>query len=192
MQPGPGPLPMNHTTPVPQNPFDPLHPTPVADPVEITAANEEAARLRQAELDQREAAIEARKPREVEHLTDQIVEQQIVSEYSFCAWDVCKEQPNITVEAERALRSTTICVLILRNGFPIVGTSVAASPEAYDAAEGRKWARSDAMADLWMCEQYAVQNRRMGVDYVPPVEPAPEPEPVKAKRKDDKQTAFEI
>lgn len=166
---------------LPPNPFD-LDPGPEPEPV-VTVSNEEALREREAELDRREAELAARAPREVEALTDAIVEGQIISEYFVSAWDACQHQPNITVEAQRALRATTICVLILRNGFPITGTSVAPSPEAYDPATGRKWAKEDALRKLWFAEEYALQNRRMGIDYVAPVEQEPVKEkPSKAKK----------
>lgn len=124
---------------------------------------------RSAELDRREAALNARVPRELSsaRLTDKDIESQIVAEYAVNGWDAFGAQPNMTPEAERALKSTTICVLILRNGFPVIGTSVAASPEAYDANEGHKQAKADALNDLTMCEKYALRNRLMGIDYAP-------------------------
>lgn len=161
--------------PPPAQPVDPIIPNN-AEPAP-PAFDEPSLRAREIEVERREDALNQRIARRREivtsDLTDKEVESQIVSEYSVRAWDAFRDHPNITVEAERALRSTTICVLVLRNGFPIVGTSVAAAPENYDHGDGMKWAKADAMAKLWVCEEYALRNRIMGLE-VPPdeIEPA--------------------
>ncbi len=152
------------------DPFSPAPPAPILGP-EPGATDEASLRAREIAVEQREEALNQRIARAREltttALTDKDVEAQVVAEYSACAWDAFGAQPNITAEAERALRSTTICVMILRNGFPIVGTSVAAGPENYDHNDGLKWAKADAMAKLWLCEEYATRNRLMGLE-VPP------------------------
>lgn len=157
--------------PPPEQPINPVIPNN-AEPAP-PAFDEQSLRAREIEVECREEALNQRIARRREivtsDLTDKEVESQIVSEYSVRAWDAFRDHPNITVEAERALRSTTICVLILRNGFPIVGTSVAAAPENYDHGDGLKWAKADAMAKLWLCEEYALRNRIMGLE-VPPDE----------------------
>lgn len=149
---------------------DPFTPAPFAEP---SAIDEQVIHEREIAVARREDALNqrlaARREAVSTQLTDKAVESQIVGEYSACAWDAFGTQPNITIEAERALRSTTICVLVLRNGFPIVGTSVTAAPENYDHNDGLKWAKADAMAKLWLCEEYAVRNRLMGLE-VPPDE----------------------
>lgn len=48
-----------------------------------------------------------------------------------------------------ALPLLTICVLVLRNGFTVVGTSACASPENFDAAIGRRVARENAEREIW-------------------------------------------
>jgi hypothetical protein len=135
---------------------------------EAPAFDESALRARETEVARREAELDAitQRRREVTTvaLTDKDVESQIVSEYAVCAYDAYGEHPNVTLDAERALRCITMVVLVLRNGFPIVGTSVCAAPENYDANEGRKLARADAIDKLWFAEQYAQRNKLMGLD----------------------------
>lgn len=46
-----------------------------------------------------------------------------------------------------ALHCLTICVLVLKNGFTVVGKSACASPENFDAEIGRKIARADAIRE---------------------------------------------
>ena len=55
-----------------------------------------------------------------------------------------------------ALGLLTFCVLVLRNGFPVTGESVCASPENFDADLGRKIARQNAVQKL--VRQNAVQK----------------------------------
>ena len=48
------------------------------------------------------------------------------------------------VPANSPLYLLTICVLVLRNGFTVIGTSACASPENFDTEIGRKLAYEDA------------------------------------------------
>ena len=52
----------------------------------------------------------------------------------------------------------TICVLTLRNGYTIVGTSACASPENFDATIGRKIARQNATQQIWPLLGYVLRS----------------------------------
>jgi hypothetical protein len=52
----------------------------------------------------------------------------------------------------------TICVLTLRNGYTIIGTSACASPENFDATIGRKIARQNAIQQIWPLLGYALRS----------------------------------
>lgn len=71
----------------------------------------------------------------------------------------------ITVSAEvgplvqESLQCVTICILVLQNGFTVVGTSACTSPQNFDAEIGRKIAREDARDAIWRLEGYALRNR---------------------------------
>lgn len=56
----------------------------------------------------------------------------------------------------------TICVLLLRNGFSLVGKSAPADPENFDPEAGRKFAYDDALRQLWPLEGYALRERLAG------------------------------
>lgn len=43
----------------------------------------------------------------------------------------------------------TLCILVMQNGFTVVGKSACASPENFDAELGRKIARADAVNQCW-------------------------------------------
>lgn len=47
------------------------------------------------------------------------------------------------------LERLTICILVLRNGITVVGTSACVSPENFDAEIGKKIARKNAVEQLW-------------------------------------------
>lgn len=57
------------------------------------------------------------------------------------------------------LRLLTFCVLVLRNGFTVVGKSACASPENFDAELGRKIARQDAENQVWPLMGYELKER---------------------------------
>lgn len=53
----------------------------------------------------------------------------------------------------------TICVLVLQNGFSLVGKSAPADPANFDAEAGRRFAYDDALRQLWPLEGYALRER---------------------------------
>ena len=53
----------------------------------------------------------------------------------------------------------TICVLTMQNGFFVVGEAAPASPENFNAELGQKFARENAIRQLWKLEGYALRDR---------------------------------
>jgi hypothetical protein len=53
----------------------------------------------------------------------------------------------------------TICVLTMVNGFAVVGKSAPADPENFNLELGQKFAREDAIRQLWQLEGYALRER---------------------------------
>lgn len=53
----------------------------------------------------------------------------------------------------------TVCALILRNGFVVIGSSAAASPANFDEAIGRMIARDNARNEIWQLEGYLLRER---------------------------------
>jgi hypothetical protein len=53
----------------------------------------------------------------------------------------------------------TVCILVLKNGFTIVGKSACASPENFDSDLGHKIAKEDARRQIWALEGYALRNQ---------------------------------
>ena len=59
----------------------------------------------------------------------------------------------------QSLALLTFCVLVLRNGFTVVGKSACASPENFDAELGRKIARFDAVNQIWPLLGYELRSK---------------------------------
>jgi len=61
-----------------------------------------------------------------------------------------------------SLALLTICILVMQNGFTVIGKSAPASPENFDAEKGRLFAYEDAIKQLWPLEGYALRERLSG------------------------------
>ena len=57
------------------------------------------------------------------------------------------------------LELVTVCILVLRNGFKVIGESVCVSRENFDAELGRKIARQNAVGKIWALEGYLLKQR---------------------------------
>ncbi len=55
----------------------------------------------------------------------------------------------------------TLCVLVLKNGFTIVGKSACASPENFNHEVGERVAREDAVRQIWALEGYQLRTSLM-------------------------------
>jgi Phage protein (N4 Gp49/phage Sf6 gene 66) family len=55
----------------------------------------------------------------------------------------------------------TICVLTTDNGYAIVGKSTPADPDNFDEALGKKFAKEDAIRQMWPLEAYLLRERMM-------------------------------
>jgi hypothetical protein len=52
-----------------------------------------------------------------------------------------------------------VCLLTLKNGFNVSGSSAAASPENFDEEIGRSIARKNARENIWALEGYLLKQR---------------------------------
>lgn len=62
-------------------------------------------------------------------------------------------------ETERSLKTLSLCVCVMRNGFIVIGKSAPASPDNFDADLGRQLAYEDAIRQLWPLMGYALRDR---------------------------------
>ena len=52
----------------------------------------------------------------------------------------------------------TICVITLRNGYVVTGTSTPVSPENYDKEMGDKISRDKAVAEIWPLQGFLLKE----------------------------------
>jgi hypothetical protein len=94
-------------------------------------------------------------------VTPQDIEANIESEHYFSAEDgVFGSLENSHIkECPDELSLLTFCVLILKNGFTVVGESACASPENFDAEIGRKIAKANAVQKVWPLMGYTLKQQ---------------------------------
>lgn len=54
--------------------------------------------------------------------------------------------------------TTTVCCLLLTNGFTVIGESACASPDNFDIEIGQKIAFDNARQKIWMLEGYLLKQ----------------------------------
>lgn len=84
----------------------------------------------------------------------QSMEDKIAAEYCFIAADALQEAP-----IHDSLKILTVCVIVMNNGFTLIGKSAPADPENFNEELGRKFAREDAIRQLWPLEAYALREK---------------------------------
>jgi hypothetical protein len=105
-------------------------------------------------------------------VTPEHVDSQIVSEHYFTAYNgrmgaltagefVAIERPSANEQDLLPLRLLTFCVLVLANGFTVVGESACASPENFKPQVGRDIARRNARDKIWALEGYLLRTTLM-------------------------------
>jgi len=87
-------------------------------------------------------------------ITKDHIESLIVGEYYFTGDQATKDCPQLD-----SLKLLTFCILVLKNGFTVTGTSACASPENFDAEIGMKIARSNACEEIWKLEGYLLRDK---------------------------------
>lgn len=60
------------------------------------------------------------------------------------------------------LACLTVCVLVLRNGFTIIGKAAPADPANFNPELGRTFAREDAVRQAWPLMGYALREKLAG------------------------------
>lgn len=99
-------------------------------------------------------------------ITPADIEANIIDELYFTALDgYAGTQPNTSAEYRHGrinsgtLGLLTFCVLVLRNGFTVMGESACASPANFNAEIGRKVARENAIQKVWPLMGYELRTR---------------------------------
>ena len=82
------------------------------------------------------------------------IKSNITAEYSFTADKALDGCPLMD-----SLKLLSICILVLKNGFTIIGKSAPASEANFDADLGRKLAYEDAIRQCWPLMGYALREK---------------------------------
>lgn len=90
------------------------------------------------------------------------IEANIACEFSFRASEAHNVPvggfPEAMLPALQAIDLLTIHIIVTKSGFTFVGTSACASPENFNAELGHKFAREDAMRQMWLPMGYALKQ----------------------------------
>ena len=105
----------------------------------------------------KEAAAHAVKPRVTLADIEAAIERSFYFTGSEAAYNFDDRTPD--APSSRSLETLTICLVVMRNGFTIIGKSAPASPKNFDAEFGRKLAYEDAIRQLWPLMGFALRDR---------------------------------
>jgi hypothetical protein len=101
---------------------------------------------------ERECAANAKAPRVA--LAD--IEHAIAHRYDTTADDALQV---VAVDETAPLRLLSLCILVMRNGFVVVGKSAPASAANFNRELGKKLAYEDAVRQLWPLMGFALRDR---------------------------------
>jgi hypothetical protein len=101
-----------------------------------------------------EAAAVATAPR----VTLADIEAAINARYDFNA-GVALAALNLPALSDGPPSLLSICILVMKNGFTVIGKSAPASPENFNAELGRKFAYEDAVRQLWPLMGFALREK---------------------------------
>lgn len=82
------------------------------------------------------------------------IEDAVAARYDFTADKAVGLSPVVD-----PLKLLSICILVLKNGFTVIGKSAPASPENFNAELGRKLAYEDALRQLWPLMGFALREK---------------------------------
>ena len=85
------------------------------------------------------------------------MEAKIAARYDFTGGTAVGDAP-----VHDALKLLSICILVMENGFSIIGKSAPASAANFNAELGRKLAYEDAIRQLWPLEGYTLRSQLAG------------------------------
>ena len=100
-------------------------------------------------------------------ITPADIEENIAGEFYFTARQGAQQEfmetgcrPTLAQNhCVASLNLLTFCVLVLRNGFTVIGESACASPENFDAEIGRQIARENAVNKVWPLMGYELKSK---------------------------------
>lgn len=77
------------------------------------------------------------------------IEAQVEFKHVLNGLDLLPRSLQVSTDVGKHLGCLTLAVVVLKNGFTVIGSSACASPENYDMALGEKFAYEHALRQLW-------------------------------------------
>lgn len=77
------------------------------------------------------------------------IEREVEFKHVLNGLDLLPRSLQVPKEVATHLGCLTLAVVVLKNGFVVIGSSACASPENYDMALGEKFAYEHALRQLW-------------------------------------------
>ncbi len=87
------------------------------------------------------------------------IEAAISFRHDFRAIDVVAGADGSVPQVAAPLELLSICLLVMKNGFTVIGKSAPASAANFDAELGRRFAYEDAVRQLWPLMGFALRDR---------------------------------
>lgn len=84
------------------------------------------------------------------------IKASIAAEYYINPFDAVAQAP-----VHESLKVMTICIIVVKNGFTVIGKSAPADPANYNPELGRTLAKEDAVRQLWPLMGFALRERLM-------------------------------
>jgi len=91
-------------------------------------------------------------------VTKELIESRIKSKYFFNLGDAVSNVCSVVDSDKIRMSLVTKCVLVLENGFVIVGHSACVDPNNYDESIGQSIAYENAVDKIWGLEGYVLAN----------------------------------
>ncbi len=83
------------------------------------------------------------------------IESKIAARYDFTASAALNA---LEMPATDETKLLSICILVMQNGWTVIGKSACAAPENFNAELGRKFAYEDAIRQVWPLEGYLLRE----------------------------------
>lgn len=87
------------------------------------------------------------------------MEAKIVQKHEFLASELAKDSP---FPIHSSLLILSVCILVMENGFTVIGKAAPASAENFNPELGKKFAYEDAIRQLWPLEGYLLRSQLAG------------------------------
>lgn len=97
---------------------------------------------------------------EARTITFEEIESYVQNSYTFSAYDGAAL---LDIEPEEELKLLTICVVVLKNGFTLLGQSACADPRKFDPVLGAQLAKKDALQKAWPLMGYVLRSHLAGM-----------------------------